>query len=472
MQIFRDLSVKYIIALVITVTCVFVLFLACLSYIVIDITNFHRELPKNIQTLAQVLGENAVSAILFNDVSTAEEVLSALHTNPHIISACLYTEGTTPFATYVRDKNASLKFPVTIKENSYEFTSQSLNLFQNLMSEGEKIGTIFIQSDLLQMNSQLIKFIVISLIIMLFLIGVSVLIGICIGNKISTSIEWLKRLFMDIGNGDLTQRISFESKNEMGDLARYFNLFINNIESTVSQVKECTRNIKESSNVFGDIARTILSGAQQQSASFENFSSSIQEAAADANRVNDISKETAKNTLDMKNSMTKTIDAMNSIKKSSTQIKNAVGIITDIAKEINLLALNAAIEAARAGEYGKGFSVVADEVRKLAEDSAVSANEINSLMAESSKMVSTGSMLANQLSEELNQIVDNMIEVTKHIDKISSKVEGQAASMEENSSVTATNTQSAEKLYNTVVMMNELFEKLNILVNKFIIKAL
>ena len=92
----------------------------------------------------------------------------------------------------------------------------------------------------------------------------------------------------------------------------------------------------------------------------------------------------------------KSIEAMELIRTSSTQIAEIIQVISEIASQTNLLALNAAIEAARAGEHGMGFAVVADEVRKLAERSNQAAGEITTLIKESTQRVEEGAQLSER----------------------------------------------------------------------------
>jgi methyl-accepting chemotaxis protein len=99
-----------------------------------------------------------------------------------------------------------------------------------------------------------------------------------------------------------------------------------------------------------------------------------------------------------------TVNGMQAIKDSSTQISDIISVITEIAEQTNLLALNAAIEAARAGVHGKGFAVVADEVGKLAQRSSEAAKEITQLIKDSTTKVEEGTRLTDRSQEALRKI--------------------------------------------------------------------
>jgi len=100
-----------------------------------------------------------------------------------------------------------------------------------------------------------------------------------------------------------------------------------------------------------------------------------------------------------------TVDAVQDIEKSASQIASIIGVIDEIAFQTNLLALNAGVEAARAGEAGRGFAVVAMEVRQLAQRSATAAKDIRTLILASSTQVKGGVEKAEASGEALGRIL-------------------------------------------------------------------
>lgn len=271
----------------------------------------------------------------------------------------------------------------------------------------------------------------------------------------------------DIASGDLTRRVSVDSKDELGEMAQNLNDTIKKVEEIIVNVKEATAQLNAATEEISSSSQQISDGAQQQSASFEQLTSSVQANASNAASANEIAQGTTKEAEVAGHGMDHTIEAMAGIEKSSKQISDAVAIITDIAEQTNLLALNAAIEAARAGEHGKGFAVVADEVRKLAERSATSAKEIVELINQSTKQVADGVKLSKNAGQSLKQIVVNIGKVADQIGSISSATQEQAATMEENTSITESNASASEELAASAEEMAAQAEALQSMVDRF-----
>ncbi|MBR2401733.1 MAG: methyl-accepting chemotaxis protein [Lachnospiraceae bacterium] len=244
--------------------------------------------------------------------------------------------------------------------------------------------------------------------------------------------EILKKLNND--EGDLTERITTKSNDEIGELIKGINGLLDKLQSTMSILKTETLNMNDSVNRITEGIIDSNENAVGVSAAMEELSASMQEVSATLSHVNegvrevlDISKdmnEQAKQGAefitdvkkkaqgikeDTEQSKNSTVDMIRDIRsllevsitnsKNVNKINELTNEILNISSQTNLLALNASIEAARAGEAGRGFAVVADEIGKLASNSAETANNIQSI-----------SVMVTQAVEELSKNADDMLQ--------------------------------------------------------------
>ena len=205
------------------------------------------------------------------------------------------------------------------------------------------------------------------------------------------------------GEGDLTQRIEIQRQDEIGELAKWFNSFLNKLQSTISQVIDTVSGTRNSAERAAQVAERTSSGMQAQYQEIDLVATAFEELSATAMQVsgNASSAVAAANTTDaaaqegkyvvadtqeaMRKLMTIINDAQPVVERlsaNSGNINDILTVIQGIAEQTNLLALNAAIEAARAGEQGRGFAVVADEVRNLAGRTQNAIVEIQTLISQ------------------------------------------------------------------------------------------
>lgn len=203
------------------------------------------------------------------------------------------------------------------------------------------------------------------------------------------------------GNGDLTQRLHYNKRDELGDLANWFNQFLEKLQPTVAEIKSSVIQAQATADQSSQIAHQTSEGMQVQfreieqvatasnemSATAHDVASNAASAAKAANSANNavaegkvtIEQGTA-NIRTLADEISAAVDEVEELAQNGEQIGSVLEVIRGIAEQTNLLALNAAIEAARAGESGRGFAVVADEVRGLAQRTQRSVEEIRQVI--------------------------------------------------------------------------------------------
>ncbi|MDM5087570.1 methyl-accepting chemotaxis protein [Aeromonas bestiarum] len=205
------------------------------------------------------------------------------------------------------------------------------------------------------------------------------------------------------GEGDLTQRIDLHRDDEIGELAKWFNSFLNKLQTTISQVIDTVAGTRASAEQAAQVAERTSAGMQAQyqevdlvATAFEELSATALQVAGNANSAvaaanqADTSAQEGKYVVaDTQEAMRKLMAVISDAKPvverlsaNSENINDILVVIQGIAEQTNLLALNAAIEAARAGEQGRGFAVVADEVRNLAGRTQNAIVEIQTLIGQ------------------------------------------------------------------------------------------
>ncbi|CAH0525851.1 methyl-accepting chemotaxis protein [Vibrio hippocampi] len=204
------------------------------------------------------------------------------------------------------------------------------------------------------------------------------------------------------GDGNLKQRLD-ESKfksDETGDLGRWTNSFIDNLETVVSELVYASREVNKVSESMFRCSQRLTSSSDSTAQSIAQLTDLSEKQGIEIQSANDNAREmhvlmtesvdqaqseyekASNNAESIKQIVQSSAVSVNDVNSEMQKIGDIVTLITEITAQTNLLALNAAIEAARAGEHGRGFSVVADEVRVLADRTATAAQDIGQLMSQ------------------------------------------------------------------------------------------
>ncbi len=256
--------------------------------------------------------------------------------------------------------------------------------------------------------------------------------------ELRRKVDYLLEVVGAAARGDLTKKVKVEGNEPVDELAAGIGKMLGDLAHVIGQVTESAAQFNEGSRVIAESSQTLAQGAQTQSSSVEEMTASVEELARSIQGVKDnaieadkVAKRTNQLAEQGGHAVQKSIEAMELIRTSSTQIGEIIQVISEIASQTNLLALNAAIEAARAGEHGMGFAVVADEVRKLAERSNQAAREISTLIKESTKRVEEGAQLSDETGKALKEIIGGVGATVAKISEIAAATVQQAANADE-----------------------------------------
>ncbi|WP_322015145.1 methyl-accepting chemotaxis protein [Paraburkholderia sp. J12] len=240
------------------------------------------------------------------------------------------------------------------------------------------------------------------------------------------------------GEGDLTQRLPAEGSDEVAQIARSFNGFMDKLRDVMRHIRTASESVRTASDEIAagnvDLSGRTESAAaslQQTAASMEQITATVAQSANAAQQA-DVTAASASQVASRGGAViSDVVRTMGSIEEASVKIADIIGVIDGIAFQTNILALNAAVEAARAGEQGRGFAVVAGEVRSLAQRSAQAAKEIKALIESTVSSVTSGSQQVRRAGETMDEIVQNVSNVTTIISEVTNAASEQTRGIQE-----------------------------------------
>lgn len=282
--------------------------------------------------------------------------------------------------------------------------------------------------------------------------------------------------FQDIaeGEGDLTKRIEIKAKDEIAELAGWFNTFLDKLQNMIASIARNTAEVDQESNSLSAISSSLDANAHDTTALSESVASAAEEMSANINNVAAAMEQSTTNTsmvasaaeemtatiheiatnVEQANTISETAVTqaeatsakMEELGASADAISKVTETITEISEQTNLLALNATIEAARAGEAGKGFAVVANEIKELAKQTAEATldikkqiddvqsttattvtdiqqitnviNSVNEIVSTISTAVGEQSAATEEIATNINQAASGLTEVNENINQV------------------------------------------------------
>lgn len=320
---------------------------------------------------------------------------------------------------------------LTPVERSIEFAGQSWQL----------VG--YIDLDNIQSNTDKLNWLI--TLALLVCAAIIIVVSVVLINYSFKPLQRLQAVVGDLsqGNGDLTQRLSVERKDEIGVISQSINQFIEKLQDMFVDVSHSAKEIDSAVHNIAEQSASNAKTLDQHTQETEQAITAIEELSATAASISDSadnaakltettnqfaeqSKQTVNNAVGSVNALVNQVSAMSQVtstmSEDTKQISSVLQVIGEIAEQTNLLALNAAIEAARAGEQGRGFAVVADEVRALAARTQDSTSQINEML---SKLRNTTDSVMSEMDatrQSCEQTASNTTQVMESLNQVTNAV--------------------------------------------------
>ena len=354
------------------------------------------------------------------------------------------------------------------------------------------------------------------ILIMVFVVTLCILvlvifIALFVAQRIAQPINLLAKNLRDIasGGGDLTQRLHYDHADELGELTKAFNEFVNTIHKMVSAIYQLTASLTGiSQNVVTNTNQTfeildnqknqtlqIASAINEMAASAMEVARSTQESAAAVSAAEEVTRnaellasKSIREIKELSHEVQLDSDGVQQLQTDVLGIGSVLDVIRGVAEQTNLIALNASIEAARAGEQGRGFAVVADEVRGLAARTQESTRVIQdmiqrlqsstSITAESirrslikgetsEQYVSETAQALNVIDDQVGTINQRSIQIAAAAEEQTQVIESINQNMHQIADATEAANKSAEQSQQMGIELDKLGKQLEALIKQF-----
>ncbi|NNF98635.1 MAG: methyl-accepting chemotaxis protein [Desulfobacteraceae bacterium] len=459
---FKSIQAKVSAICVLLITAV----LGC--YLLFNWINLKNSMSADLENTASIisarLGHNLVTPLWDFAPDAASEIIKSEMKEKQIYGILVYdADGKNIFAGHERGSDWE------IIESKKPISGPFITIKNDISKDNDNIGkvAVFITPKFMQheLNRSILNMLVAIAITNIVIVAA---VFIILKRMVTGPINHVADRIRDIaqGEGDLTMRLDFNTEDEIGNLSKWFNLFVGNLQSLIKDISNNAETLSTSSTQLHGLSEQIAGGAdnmtsrsnivasasEEMSSNMNNVAASSEEAATNVNMVaaateqmtsavNEIARNSEKAHAVTREAVVRAKDTSEKVDKlgmAAKDINKVTEVITEISEQTNLLALNATIEAARAGEAGKGFAVVANEIKELAKQTAAATQEIKDKIesiqdstSETVTEIEQISLVINDVNEIVSTIATAVEEQSVTTNEISGNVSQASAGISE-----------------------------------------
>ncbi len=265
----RDLAIHRKLRLLVLLTCGLALLLAGIGIFAFDNLAFRQAMVRDLRLTARLIADNSILAMEFDRRADAHLLLGSLEVDPHIVEACLFDHEGRVFARYRRGSRGDFRPPPPVEQDGASFASGHLRLFHTVFVDGQRLGTIYLESDLEILDQRFRHLALIGLAIALISLLVSTLLAGRLQTMISAPLRNLARVVDSVAReGHFTQRVPAGGQDELGQLIAGFNRMLDQLQDRETalqaaraelerRVEDRTRQLQTSQELYASLVEAL-----------------------------------------------------------------------------------------------------------------------------------------------------------------------------------------------------------------------
>jgi len=246
MRFLRDLSLKRKLTVIIMLTSSVALLLACAAFVIYEMVEFRKDMVQDLIVKAEVVGSQSTAALTFKDQKAAAEILNKLAAERHVVAACIYSLDRKVFAKYQRAGVEKGFSPPEQEYDNYGFKDGYLELFRQIVMNGRVIGTVYLKSDLVELDNRLNQYANIVICVLLVSIGVAWLLSFRLQRIVSQPILHLAKTTRAVSaEKNYSLRAIKQSDDELGELIEGFNDMLAQIQARDAELERARLHLEQ-----------------------------------------------------------------------------------------------------------------------------------------------------------------------------------------------------------------------------------